>query len=240
MTMRQAIVLASLLLIAAAAFADDTQSELPVSLQFVPQDPLDLERPDLPPALSERAVELRVDDARSGDPMLIGEGTNDDDRLFPIRATGEVIEFLDPTLHDVASAWGLTISRRADLVLTLRVTRFFVEENNMPVGSVYRSEARLGFVLTDGRGRVLAEGAESGVAHRYGRSRSADNCNEVLSDALQEAFANVLSGSRLRSAWSRHGDPAEERLRRLDQLYRRKLITRDEYERKRAEILGEL
>ena len=244
--MRNAIVLASVLF-AAAAFAHDTQSELPVPLQFVPQDLMDLQRPDLPRALSDHAVDLRVADARAGDPMLVGQGTNDDDRLFPIRAEDEVIGYIDTTLHDLSSAWGLTTSRRAERVLKLRLTRFFVEESNKPVGSVYTAEARLAFVLTDGSGRLLAEGAGSGVAHRYGRARSADNCNEVLSDALQEAFANVLSDSRLRGAWSGgRADPGrwsgdtdrtEQRLRRLEDLYRKKLITRDEYEQKRAEIL---
>ena len=242
--MRKLLLLLPCLLFAAAAFAHDTQSELPVSLEFVPQDPLELERPELPAAMADHSVELRVADARAGDPMLLGTGTNDDDRRFPIRADDDVIGYVNDTLHDVAEKWGLTLDRHADRVLKLRLTRFSVDEDNKPVGSVYTAEARLGFVLTDAGGRVLAEGAASGVAHRYGRARSEDNCNEVLSDALQEAFANVLTDARVRSAWGAgerereiRSERTEQRLRRLEDLYRKKLITRDEYEQKRAEIL---
>lgn len=248
--MRKPLLLLACVFFAAAAFAHDTQSELPVSLAFVPQDPLDLERPELPSTFFDYAVDLRVVDARPGeDARLLGQGTNDDDRPFPIRSEDDVIGYVDDTLHGVAEKWGLETSRRADRVLKLRLTRFHVEEENKAVGSTYTGEARLAFTLTDAGGRVLAEGAGNGVAHRYGRARSEDNCNEVLSDALQEAFGNVLADGRLRSAWSsgrtesarpraaRDDDRTEQRLRRLDDLFRKKLITRDEYERKRAEIL---
>jgi hypothetical protein len=67
---------------------------------------------------------------------------------------------------------------------------------------VYSSEVKLGYTLRNGAGKTLAEGVGEGSTHRYGRAHSQDNINEVLSDALKEAFANVLNDSSLQSAWS--------------------------------------
>ena len=131
--------------------------------------------------------------------------------------------------------------------------RFFVDESNKAVGSVYASEVKFTYTLEDGKGKRLTDGAASGSAHRYGRARSADNCNEVLSDALKEAYAEVLSDPRVEDAWvsgkstggSGGGSTAkpesvEERLRKLDDLLKKGLITKEEYDKKRAEILKDV
>ena len=60
---------------------------------------------------------------------------------------------------------------------------------------------KLAWALKNRSGKILAQGAASGSTHRYGRAHSEDNINEVLSDALKEAFANVLDDSKLQSAW---------------------------------------
>jgi hypothetical protein len=106
---------------------------------------------------------------------------------------------------------------------------------------VYASEVRLAWTLLDGTGAHLGEGSGSGAAHRYGRARSNDNCNEVLSDALKEAFSEVLStaGSST-SASTSDKVTVEERLRKLDELLQKGLITKEEYDRKRAEILKDV
>jgi len=161
--------------------------------------------------------------------------------------------YLADTLTAVAEDWGLKVDRGADRVLTLKVVRFSVDESNKAVGSVYASEVKLTYTLADRGGRRLMDGAASGSAHRYGRARSADNINEVLSDALKEAFAEVLSNSRLQETWvsgkasgggsgssSSKPDSVEERLRKLEDLYRKGLITKEEYDKRKAEILKEV
>ena len=50
-------------------------------------------------------------------------------------------------------------------------------------------------------GRELWEGSAAGDATRYGKKFSNDNVNEVLSDALIEAFAALLDHGGLQSAW---------------------------------------
>ena len=246
-TPRFATALAVILLVSPSLFADE---ELAVDLRFVPQDGVYESSPALAPPLLDRTIRLVVEDGRAGDPWTIGEGTDDDDELFPILATTDVLPYLDDTIREVASDWGVQTSHRAERVLRLRVTRFTVEESNKPLGSTYAAEVRLAFTFAQG-GRTLAEGTSSGSAHRYGRARSADNCNEVLSDALKEALADAFGDSRLQRAWA-SGRPSpgtgakdptgtiEQRLKKLEDLLKKGLITEEEYDRKREEILREL
>ena len=241
------------MLVALAAFARDTRRELSVNLKFAPQEGVDSHSPDLTAGMMERAVALRVEDGRGGDATEIGQGTNDDDRHFPIVASTDVLPYIAETLTSVADDWGLKVdAKAADRVLKIKLMRFYVDESNKAVGSVYASEVKVTYTLEDGKGTKLMDGAASGSAHRYGRARSEDNCNEVLSDALKEAFAEVLSHPRLQDAWvsgkaaggsgggSSKPESVEERLRKLDDLLKKGLITKEEYDRKRAEILKDV
>ena len=224
-----------------------------VGLKFTSQEAVHSESPDVAPNALEQPLAIRVVDGRAESAAnVIGEGTDDDDKAFPISADGDVRKFIEDTVRVIATEWGVKTAESADRVLTIRVTRFFVEEGNKAVGSVYGSEVKFGYTLTDKSGRKLAEGANSGTAHRFGRARSAENCNEVLSDALKEAFANVLGTEKLQTSWA-SGKPstitdakaepkesAEERLRKLDELLKKGHITKEEHAKKRAEILKDL
>lgn len=239
-------------LIAFSALARDTRKELSVHLKFTPQEGVATTSPDLLPSTSEHPMAIRVEDGRGGDDAAkIGEGTNDDDDTFPIRAGSDVVGYVGETVRGMADAWGIQQGESADRVLNVRLMRFFVNESNKALGSMYAAEVKLAYVLTDGKGKKLAEGAVSGEAHRYGRARSADNSNEVLSDALKEAFAGVLSEPQMQQAWvsgkaaavTAKGAPAEsveERLKKLDDLLKKGLITQEEYKQKRAEILKDV
>jgi len=241
----------SLLLITTSAIARDSIKELSISLKFVPQEGVQSSSPDLQPAMLDRTTEVRVEDGRGlTDAADIGQGTNDDDKRFIIRATSDVRAFVEETSRQVLSNWGLKITAPARRILNLRVMRFYVDESNKAVGSVYAAEVKLAYTLSDDNGRTLAQGTVGGEAHRYGRARSADNSNEVLSDALKEALASTLSEPTLQNAWisgsagtsakQTSKETPEERLRKLEDLYKKGLITKEEYEKKRAEILKEL
>jgi hypothetical protein len=241
------------LLFALTISAKDARKELLVNLKFTPQESVHSTSPDLSQDLLDRAVEIRVEDGRRlPDASVIGEGTNDDDQLFPIRAENDVIAYLTQNVTAVSNAWSLKSGH--DRVLTLTVSRFFVNESNKPIGSMYTAEVKLGYTLATPSGAVLAKGVGSGEAHRYGRARSADNCSEVLSDALKQAYAEVLGDGALQTPWisgkaaagsasaaaAEPKETPEERLQKLDALYKKGLITKEEYEKKRAEILKEL
>lgn len=190
-------------LTASSAFARGaTPKELIIDLKFKPQEGVASSSANLPPAMLDKSVDIRVKDGRrETDPKVIGQGTGGDDKTFPILAGDTIQPFIRETLTDVARKWGLKTSVSGDRILEVTVSRFSIDETNKALGSVYSSEVKLAWALKNRSGKTLAQGAGSGSTHRYGRAHSEDNINEVLSDALKEAFANVLDDSKLQSAW---------------------------------------
>ena len=249
-TSRLAVTLA-VLFIATLAFARGNLKELTVPLKYVPQEGVHSTSADLTPALLAQAVEVRVEDARKlADPLTIGQGTGGDDKVFPIHADHDVIAFIQEMVTGVGKEWSLKQEHPAGRTLILQVTRFYVDEANKALGSMYGTEVKFAFILKDAHGKPLAEGMGTGSAHRYGHAHSPENINEVLSDALKEAYANVLADPGLQKAWisgaatasttAHAAESAEERLRKLDDLLKKGLITKAEYDKKRAEILKDM
>lgn len=247
--MRRLFVLGLMLLTAGVVHARGNLKELTVPLKFVPQEGVHGSNPDLQPGVTDLTVQFVVEDARKQDNALtIGQGTGGDDKLFPINADQNPIGYLRDVLGGVAKQWGLKEGTPAARTLTLQVTRFFIDESNKAVGSVYGTEVKVAYTLKDAKGVTLATGATSGTAHRYGRAHSPENINEVLSDATKEAFANVFGDAALQTAWvsgkpaeaAGKGLSAEDRLRQLDDLLKKGLITKDEYEKKRADVLKDM
>jgi uncharacterized lipoprotein YajG len=231
------------------AFARGNLKELTVPLKFVPQEGVHASTASLPPGVLDVAVEVRVEDARKlSDLLVIGSGTGGDDKPFPIHADREVRGFIQDTLTQVGKEWSLKQEAPAARKLLVQITGYAVDESNKAVGSMYSSDTKLAFTLTDAQGKTLATGTGVGSTHRYGRAHSADNINEVLSDALKEAYANVLADPALQAAWvsgkpgagAKPAESAEERLRKLEDLYKKGLITKDEYQTKRADILKDM
>lgn len=224
--------------------------ELTVPLKFVPQEGVHASNPDLQPGLTDLNVQLVVEDARKQEnPLTIGQGTGGDDKLFPINADQNPIGYLRDVLKDVAKQWGLKEATPAARTLTVQVTRFFIDESNKALGSVYGTEVKIAYTLKDAKGVTLATGATSGTAHRYGRAHSPENINEVLSDATKEAYANLIGDAALQTAWvsgkpataaAGKGPSVEDRLRQLDDLLKKGLITKDEYDKKRADVLKDM
>jgi len=250
--LRRLTLLLLVVLATPAAFARGNLKELTVPLKFVPQEGVHASTADLPPALLDLTVELRVEDARKlPDLLVIGKGTGGDDKPFPIHADRDVRAFIQDTLVTVGKEWSLKLEGSPARKLTLQIAVFSIDESNKALGSMYSADAKLAFTLTDAQGRALASGVGAGSTHRYGRAHSPDNINEVLSDALKEAYANVLGDQTLQTAWvsgkaagtsgaSRTVESPEERLRKLDDLLKKGLITKEEYQQKRADILKEM
>ncbi len=198
------------------------------------------------------------DGRESADPRIVGTGTNDDDLPFPIRAMTDVGQFVGEAVAQLATAQALK-KGSSDRVLQLRLTRFNVNESNKAIGSTYNAEVHFAYSLLDGQGRTLTEGATAGTAARYGRARSGENCAEVLSDALKDAFTKAIADPVLHRAWA-SGQPTpsaaspagagpapaaapgsiESRLKTVDDLFKRGVITAEEHATRRAAILKEL
>ena len=229
--------------------AQKRPADLQVPLKFVPQESVRANSVALPASVIDRVLEIRVEESRElPDLRTIGTGTDDDDVTFSIRSTTDVAPFVSESVAQLAAAQALKKGSPAERVLQLRLTRFNVNETNKAIGSTYLAEVHFAYKLFDGDGRTLLEGAAAGTASRYGRARSGDKCNEVLSDALKDAFAKTLADPMLQQAWG-SGKPAgaqaatgtvEQRLRTLDDLLNKGLITKEEHAARRAAILKEI
>lgn len=257
--MRRLAAALTISLVSFTAFAQKpSKSDLLVNLKFTPQESVDVESVALPPSLLERSVDIRWSDGRKQeDASVIGSGTDDDDKLFSVRASTDVVEFVSNTVGQAAEVQGLKKASPADRQLDISLSRFTVSESNKALGSTYSAEVHLAYTLKDAAGVKLTEGAASGTANRYGKARSGANMSEVLSDALKEAFTGVLEDSSLKTSWI-SGKPAagagspstaapaaregtvEERLKKLDDLLAKGLITKEEHKAARARILEEM
>src|SRR6185436_10035277 len=135
------------------------------------------------------------------DPVVIGESSDDDDRVWPAHAVNDVIAWSNEVLTKTASDWGIRLAPDAPLTLDGHLLRFNLVEKNQAVGSTYNADVRVSFKLANDRGQTLWEGTGAGDATRYGKARSEETASEVLSDAIKEAYAAVFADPALQNAW---------------------------------------
>lgn len=200
-----------LVLLVALAVSPATAKELGpfnITLRYSPQESTGASVPTLMMGVSERPVKLSIEDGRTiADPAAIGDSTDDDDRVWPVRAASDVVAWANEVLIKNAGEWGIRVADDAPLQAQGTLLRFMVNESNKPVGSMYAADVRVGFRLLDDQGRLLWEGTAAGEASRYGKSRSQDNVNEVLSDAIKEAYATAFGDPALQNAWLGKSEP---------------------------------
>ena len=179
-----------------------------MSLQYKPQEKLDPADAVLAPGITDRPVRLSIVDGRAeSDPAVIGEISDHDDKIFPVRASNEVGAWANDVLTKYAAEWGIKAAPDAPLALTGKLTQLRLVASTKAMGSTYRVETQVAFTLADSRGRTLWQGTAGGDATRYGKERSADNANEVLSDAIKEAYTDIFNNTDLQSAWLGKGTP---------------------------------
>jgi hypothetical protein len=248
----------ALLLCTLALSAQD--KPITTSLKFKPQEGVSKNAPLLPDGFKDKSVAIKVVDGRKvKTPGTIGEGTGDEDRVFPILTEDDVVRYATDVLIQVAEQWGMnTRGNPADRILTVKLANFYVTESNKAVGSMYSGDVTVNYSLADSRGKTLASGTVSGDSKRYGRARSRDNYSEVLSDAMKAAYSSMFDDQPLQDAWmsgkssgssrpieaagSKSSAPCddltpEQRMKRLDDMLKKGMITKDEYNSKRAEIV---
>ncbi len=173
-----------------------------IDLRYAPQESVGTNTPTLQAGISDRPVRLEMTEGRTvADLAVIGESTDDDDWVWPVRATDDPIVWSKEVLAKNAGDWGIRVDDGAPLTLAGKLTRFRIVESNKAVGSTYNAEVQFTFELRDAKGNLLWDGTGAGDATRYGRPRSEDNINEVLSDATQEAYAAALAETKLQEAW---------------------------------------
>jgi hypothetical protein len=173
-----------------------------ITLRYSPQESVGTSVPALTADISQLPVRLSIADGRTvNDPMVIGESSDGNDRNWPVRVKNDLVAWANEVLAKNAGDWGIRTAPDAPLTLAGKLTRFHVGESNKAVGSTYNADVAVSFVLSDSRGRTLWQGTAQGDATRYGKSRSEENVNEILSDAMKEVYANILAEPELQNAW---------------------------------------
>ena len=152
--------------LACAAGLAAQPAALVVLLTFVPQGDADAIAPCAAARRSSaQPIDLRVSDGRElADPRVLGSGTDDDDRPFPIHASMDVPPFVDQTIGTLIAARRITRAPSASRRLQLRLVRFHVDERNKAVGSTYSAEVQFTYVMTDASGATAGGGR--GGRHR--------------------------------------------------------------------------
>ena len=239
--------------------AQKKDPDLMVPLKFTPQESVTANSVALPPSVLDRVLEIRIQDARDlPDLKTIGTGLDDGEVKFAIKSTTDVVPFVSESFATMAAAQSLKKGATAERVLQLRLTRFNINASKKALGATYLAEVHFAVTLLDAAGQPLYEGAVAGSTSRYGRGRSTANANEVVSDALKDAFTKTIGEPALQQAWG-SGKPAtpgaapasgpaaaapaasiEDRLKTLDDLLKKGLITKEEHATRRAAILKEI
>lgn len=272
MTTLARICLAALLGFALAGPAAAAPERRPLQVQLAVKGKLaEVAQPNPIPGAQERSVALRIEDGRGANTgSVIGQAVDDGVAVYPIFATNDVTQFVEEVTRSVLSSWGLHIGEPTHGTLTIRYTKFSVAHNNRAVGATYVGDSTIEYTLTNRLGRVLSKGSFSGNVDHYGRGRSVEGCNEVLSESLADALSRMLNDPGFRKVWSTAPEIAdapppakpvakpaksaagtgkkaegstqslEARLRKLDELYKNGAITQDEYDKRRAAILNEI
>jgi hypothetical protein len=122
-------------------------------------------------------------------PALIGENREDEDsgKVLPVTTKDAVPEFITTQSKEFLKGLGLPVAESAGKVqLTGEVLSFFVTET-----STYKGDVRIK-VQVKAEGQTLWSGLAIGSAKRFGRSYRMDNYNEVLCDALLDAWAGLV------------------------------------------------
>lgn len=247
------------------AAPDRTPLQVPLTVKSLPKS----DQPNPIPGAQERSIALVVQDGRGAERgSVIGQAVNDGVAVYPIFATNDVRAYAEEITRGLLGQWGLRVGEPTHGTLVVRFTRFDVAHNNRAVGATYVGNSTIEYTLSNRRGKVMARGTASGNVDHYGRGRSAEGVNEVLSESLANALSHMLNDSRFRLVWSNAPEVAdapspaakpakpalpakkapvagstksiESRLRQLDELLQGGAITQAEYDRRRTAILDEI
>jgi hypothetical protein len=176
------ICLAAAVLAGACAQFAETPAPFPLEWRGIENMP----RPSSPVAEGLRKHEIQIDrfvDHRS-DPAKIGVVQKVDEA---VRTSSNVADFCTARFSEVLTRAGAHVSASgAPIVIKPELDVFEVIE-----GGMFNGEAVIRVTALD-NGKVVYEGTHAGKSKRWGRSRSPENYNEALSNALLAATQKLL------------------------------------------------
>ena len=143
-------------------------------------------------------TKIRIDalvDTRQN-PSLVAENREKADKVRQMTTSSDVAAFVTEHMKDTLRRAGLNIvDDGAEVVLTGEIRQFFVTEVN-----TYGGELSIMVHLKNTAGKELWTGVVAGDSTRWGRSYSAENYYETMSDMLLRGAFNLLSSPGFREA----------------------------------------
>lgn len=204
MPLRRSFVPALALFALCALGCGNKSSSLSVPLKFRPTSQLNMSgfAGDLP----DTKVHVGpVNDVRDNKDQ-IGENV-EESTPKPIYVGGgaEPGQWVQQYMGELLTKAGLQVTDNrgeADRVLLTDLHHFWTRETN-----TYESEIRATIIVQEKGGRQLWKGTINGTAERFGKSLSAENYQEVYSDALVNMMQNLLNNPGFRNSLKRDAKP---------------------------------
>lgn len=149
---------------------------------------------------ADQTVAIAMEDARSGDPSLIGTNT-EDARPVPIHETppGAAKDLVASSLKKELTELGAKVvdAASADRTLRVELIKFWIEEDN-----TYNGDLRVRVTVVDRVGASLGSVLATGASKRFGRSLSAENYQETIENMLQDMMGNLFQNTDFQKAFS--------------------------------------
>ena len=129
-------------------------------------------------------------------PPLVAENREKADKVRQMTTSSDVAAFLTDHLKQTLHGAGLNIvDSGADFSISGEIRQFFVTEM-----STYNGEISLLIHVKNSAGKELWSGIVNGDSTRWGRSYSAANYYETMSDMVLRATYNLLANAGFREA----------------------------------------
>jgi len=145
----------------------------------------------LPTGGSAKVYIAPVEDKRSEKQDLIGENLENTNPVPVYPADKKPTEFVRDVIQQDLQASGVQIASdptAATRIIDVELTRFLVQEN-----PGYKGEVRAMVKVSDPSGRQLFSGPFSGSSSGFGRSLSAENYQEQMSDSVRDLTNGMLN-----------------------------------------------
>jgi hypothetical protein len=133
-------------------------------------------------------------------PSLIAENREKAGKVRPVTTSGNVAAFVTEHFTQTLHGAGLnTVDSAADINVSGEIRQFFVTELN-----TYNGEITLLIHVKSSTGKELWTGVVAGDATRWGRSYSAANYYEAMSNMVLRACNQLLANPGFREALQKH------------------------------------
>jgi hypothetical protein len=133
-------------------------------------------------------------------PALVAENREKADKVWTVTTSTDVTAFVSDHMRDSVHGAGLNVvDSGADVIISGEIRKFFVTETG-----TYNGEISVLIHVKNSDGKELWTGIVSGDATRWGRSYSAANYFETMSNMILSATYNLLNNAGFRDSLAKH------------------------------------